>query len=137
MIPDIATFKAIIAEADAAGKEAVSKLKVIPMIVGEAKSLFSNEIDYSKPTEYVADGVCGFSWAYVYPEHKGNTKLGKQERKVLEAFGFEQDYCNPKKYTLWISDFNQSMQKKEAYARAFAAVLSSFGIRAGSQSRMD
>lgn len=137
MIPDIATFKAIIAEADAAGKEAVSKLKVIPMIVGEAKSLFSNEIDYSKPTEYVADGVCGFAWTYVYPEHKGNTKLGKQERKVLEAFGFEQDCCNPKKYTLWVSDFNQSLQKKEAYARAFAAVLSSFGIRAGAQSRMD
>jgi hypothetical protein len=137
MIPTLEVFEEILVKADIAGKEAVSKLTVVPMIVGEGKSLFSNEIDYSKPVEYVADGVCGFAWTYVYPEHKGNTKLGKQERKVLEAFGFEQDYCNPKKYTLWVSDFNQSMQKKEAYARAFAAVLSSFGIRAGSQSRMD
>lgn len=137
MIPDLDTFKEIVEKADAAGKEAVNKAKIIPMIVGEAKSMFSNEIDYSKPTEYVADGVCGFAWTYVYPEHKGNTKLGKQERKVLEALGFEQDCCNPKKYTLWISDFDQSMQKKEAYARAFADILSSFGIRAGSQSRMD
>jgi hypothetical protein len=137
MIPDLDTFKEILAEADAAGKEAVKKAKIIPMIVGEAKNLFSNEIDYNKPVELVEDGYCGFAWTYVYPEHKGNTKLGKQERKILEAFGFEQDYCNPKKYTLWVSDFNQSMQKKEAYARAFAAVLSSFGIRAGAQSRMD
>jgi hypothetical protein len=137
MVPDLETFKEILTEADVAGREAVQKLKVIPMIVGQGKSLFSNEIDYSQPTEYVADGVCGFAWTYVYPDYKGNTKLGKEERKVLEACGFEKDYCNPKKYTLWVSDFNQSMQKKEAYARAFSGVLRSRGIQAGSQSRMD
>lgn len=137
MIPTLTEFLAIIDKADVAGREAVSKLKVIPMIVGEAKSLFSNEIDYSKPTEYVADGVCGFAWVNVYPEFKGNTKLGKEERKVLEAAGFEKDWDSNKKYSKWISDFNQSLQKKETYARAFAKVLSDNGINSYAQSRMD
>lgn len=137
MIPTLAEFKEILAAADVAGREAVSKMTVIPMVVGQAKSLFSNEIDYSQPTEYVADGVCGFAWTVVCPEFKGNTKLGKQERAVLEAAGFTKDYDSSKKYTLWISDFNQSLQKKETYARAFAKVLSSNGINAYSQSRID
>jgi len=137
MIPDLEAFKEILSKADAAGRDAVSKAKIIPMIVGEAKSLFSNEIDYTKPVEFVESGVCGFAWTVVCPEFKGNTKLGKQERAVLEAAGFTKDYDSSKKYTLWISDFNQSLQKKETYARAFAKVLSSNGINAYSQSRID
>lgn len=136
MVPELETFREILAEADAAGREAVRKLNVIPMIVGEAIG-FTNQIGYSRPTEFVADGVCGFAWTYVYPKHKGNTKLGKQERAALEACDFQQDYCNPKKYTLWISDFDQSMQKKYAYAKAFADVLCAHGMTAGGQCRMD
>jgi hypothetical protein len=26
-------------------------------------------------------GACGFAWVKIQPEHKGNTKLGKIERK--------------------------------------------------------
>jgi hypothetical protein len=137
MVPAFETFKELVVQADAAGRAAVAKLKVVPMIVGEAKGLFSNEIDYTKPVEYVSDGVCGFAWIYIYPEHKGNTKLGKQERKTLEDFGFEKDDCNPQKYILWVHDFNQSLQKKTAYANAFADVLYAHGIRAGGQSRID
>lgn len=137
MIPSLVDFLAILGEADVAGQEAVSKLKVIPMIVGEGKSLFSNEIDYSKPVEYVADGVCGFAWVNVYPEFKGNTTLGKAERKVLDAAGFSKDWENTKRFYLWIRDYNQSLQKKETYARAFAKVLSDNGIDAYAQSRMD
>jgi hypothetical protein len=137
MIPTLAEFNEILAKADAAGREAVSKLTVIPMIVGQAKSLFSNEIDYSKPTEYVADGVCGFAWINVYPEFKGNTKLGKEERKVLEAAGFSKDWENNKRFYLWVRDFNQSLQKKETYARAFAKVVSENGVTASSMSRID
>ena len=32
--------------------------------------------------------ACGFAWVTVYPENKGNTKLGKQERAGLESIGF-------------------------------------------------
>lgn len=133
---DIEIFETIIEKATAAGKAAVEKLEVVPMIVGQETSLFSNKIDYSKPTYYVADGVCGFAWVDVYPANKGNTKAGKEERKLLERFGFRKnDY--QKTHQLWVSAYNQSMQKKEAYARAFAAVLRENGFKAYAGSRLD
>jgi hypothetical protein len=132
----IDAFELIYQKAHAAGMSAVEKLEVVPMIVGQETSLFSNKIDYSKPTYYVADGVCGFAWVDVYPVNKGNTRAGKEERKVLEAFGFRKnDY--EKSHQLWISKFNQSMQKKETYAREFAKVLRENGFKAYSGSRMD
>ena len=130
------TFDLIVKEANAAGKAAVEKLEVVPMIVGQETSMFSNKIDYSKPTYYVADGVCGFAWVDVYPKNKGNTRAGKEERKLLESFGFRKnDYA--KTYQLWVSAYNQSMQKKEAYARAYADVLRENGLKAYSGSRLD
>jgi hypothetical protein len=133
---DLDLFTTICEKADAAGRAAVEKLQVIPMIVGQETSLFSNQIDYTKQTYYVEDGVCGFAWVDVFPRHKGNTRLGKEERKVLEAAGFRKnDYT--KTYQLWISAYNQSMQKKEAYASAFAKVLHENGLRAYSGSRLD
>jgi hypothetical protein len=133
---DLETFELICEKANAAGIAAVEKLNVVPMIVGQETSLFSNVIDRSKPTYYVADGVCGFAWVDVYPANKGNTRAGKEERKLLERFGFRKnDY--EKTYQLWISAYNQSMQKKETYARAFAEVLRSNGLKAYSGSRMD
>jgi hypothetical protein len=36
-----------------------------------------------------------------------------------------------------VRDFNQSLQKKEAYAYAFAKVLNQAGINAHVESRMD
>ena len=133
---DLETFELICEKANAAGIAAVEKLNVVPMIVGQETSLFSNVIDRSKPTYYVADGVCGFAWVNVYPVNKGNTRAGKEERKILENFGFRKnDY--EKSYQLWISEFNQSMQKKETYALAYAEVLRANGLKAYSGSRMD
>lgn len=133
---DIKTFTSICEKASAAGYAAVKSKQVIPMVVGHETSFMSGVIDETKPTYYVEDGVCGFSWVSVKPENKGNTRLGKAERAALEAAGFRKnDY--EKCYQLWISDFNQSMQKKEAYADAFAKVLRENGIRAYSGSRMD
>lgn len=133
---DIDTFRLICDKAHTAGKAAVEKLRVVPMIVGQETGFFSGKIDYTKPVEYVADGVCGFAWVDVYPKNKGNTRLGKEERKVLEALGFKKAF-ESKSYYLWISDFNQSMQKKEAYARAYAEVLRENGLTAYSGSRLD
>ena len=130
------TMEVVFREADVAGKAAVEKLEVVPMIVGQETSLFSNKIDYSKQTYYVADGVCGFAWVDVYPANKGNTKAGKEERKLLERFGFRKnDY--EKTHQLWVSAYNQSMQKKESYARAFAEVLRENGFKAYAGSRLD
>lgn len=133
---DTQTYKAICDKANAAGEAAVEKLQVVPMIVGQETGFMSGKIDYNKPTYYVEDGVCGFSWVDVYPQHKGTTKLGKEERKVLESVGFQKSY-ESKRYYKWVSAYNQSMQKKEAYAQAYAMVLRENGVKAYHGSKLD
>jgi hypothetical protein len=130
------TFRSVCDLADAAGKIAVETTHVVPMVVGQETTLFSGVIDKTKPMYYVEDGACGFAWVNVYPANKGNTRLGKEERALLEANGFRKNEYE-KCYQLWISAYNQSIQKKEAYASAFANVLQNNGIRAYSGSRMD
>lgn len=111
-----------------AGNAAAAACTPTPMIVGEAKSLFTDEIDYSKPVYYVADGACGFAWI----NFKGNTAFGRWAKKAGVA---RKGY--PTGLTYWVSAFNQSMQKKEAFAYAFAAVLREAGIEAYAGSRLD
>mgnify|MGYP000108824876 CR=1 FL=1 len=88
--------------------------------------------------EYGEPMYCGFAWVTVYPEHKGNTKLGKGERRVLESMGFKKDWTG-KAWQLWNpTGYNgQSMDVKEAACDAYAAVLNSYGVKAHACSRAD
>lgn len=81
---------------------------------------------------------CGFAWVTVYPEHKGNTRQGKAERKILEAMGFRKDWTG-KAYELWNPGnyAGQSMDVKEVGAQAYAEVLRTAGFRAYMGSRAD
>ena len=87
---------------------------------------------------------CGFAWVTVYPnfEHKGNTKLGKDERKlfdtVMTEIGLRKDYTG-KAYEYWNPSKwgGQSMDVKEAGARAAADVLRKYGFTAYAGSRAD
>jgi hypothetical protein len=125
-----AEMKALYDSAHQAGMKAVVNLQVVPMIVGEETNLFSGKIDYNKPTYFVEDGVCGFAWVNVKP---GNSKFANWLKK--NELARSDSYYGG--VTVWVSAFNQSMQKKEAYARGFAEVLRNAGINAYSQSRMD
>ena len=112
-------FAAIHKMADAAGKAAALALTPNPMIVRSADGAKS---------WLVPDGVCGFSWI----EFPGNTAWGRWTKKTgLSRAGYPKGLC------MWVHDYNQSMQKKEAYARAYAAKLREKGIEAWAQSRMD
>lgn len=123
-------FAALYAKADDAGRAAVEKTEVIPMIVGHETSLFSGVIDYTREVYHVADGVCGFAWVNIKP---GNSKFANwlKKNKLARADSYYGGV------TMWVSEYNQSMQKKQAYASAFAGVLSEAGIKAYSDSRMD
>jgi hypothetical protein len=83
-------------------------------------------------------GMCGFAWVTIYPEHKGNTRDGKTERKVLEDMGFRKDYTG-KAYEYWNPSRHgaQNVDTKEAGARAAALVLKRYGFRASAGSRLD
>ena len=88
--------------------------------------------------EYGEPMYCGFAWVTVYPEHKGNTKLGKGERRVLESMGFKKDWTG-KAWQLWNpTGYNgQSMDVKEVGAQAYADVLRNYGFKAYMGSRAD
>lgn len=114
-------FASIYKLADDAGKAAAETCSPVPMIVSWSKNGVPQK-------EYVADGVCGFAWV----QFAGNTAWGRWAKKMGYA---RPSY--PKGLSIWVSDYNQSMQRKEAYARAFANVLKNSGIDAYAQSRMD
>ena len=87
---------------------------------------------------------CGFAWVTIYPSfaHKGNTRDGRAERKefdaVMQQLGARLDYTG-KAYQLWNPSgwAGQSMDAKEAGARAAARVLTKYGYTAYAGSRAD
>jgi len=83
-------------------------------------------------------GACGFAWVTIYPKHKGNTKLGKAERREFEQLGARKDWTgkawmiwNPANYPV------QSVDVLEAGARAAAMFLQRYGYDAVAGSRLD
>lgn len=120
-------FQAIHDQAHAAGHAAATGMTPTPMVVGTAIG-FSNQLDRTKPTYLVEDGVCGFAWV----AFAGNTAWGRWAKKA----GIARAHY-PKGLCVWVRDYNQSMQRKEAYATAYAQVLRDNGIDAYPGSRMD
>ena len=83
-------------------------------------------------------GSCGFAWVSIRPKHKGNTKLGKQERKEFEALGASKDWTgkawqiwNPAKFPC------QNVDTLTAGAAGAANILKRYGYDAAAQSRLD
>lgn len=121
-------FEAIWNEAHEAGMRAGEAAIPRPMIVGTPVSFLSKDIDYSQPTYYVSEGVCGFAWV-TFPGNTAWARWAKKYRDCGKAY--------PKGLQHWVGEFDQSMARKEAYARAFASVLKKHGIKCHAGSRMD
>lgn len=122
-------WASVYAKAVEAGKNAYAKAEPTPMMVGTAKSITSNEIDDTKPTYYVADGVCGFAWVDVFPARGAFITWCKKNGHGRKGY--------PSGYTFWTSTPCQSYERKMAYAHAFAGVLAENGIRAYANGRLD
>ena len=121
----------LFSKAHAAAHKAASAVIPAPMIVGTAKSLVSNEIDYTKPVEVVSEGPCGFAWINIKPGNSGFAKWLKKNR-----FARKDEYYGG--VTIWVSAYNQSMIRKETYAETFAEYVRTAGnINAYANSRMD
>ena len=105
---------------------------------GAQLDFLNNWVDTTGGNTYGEPVYCGFAWVTVYPEHKGNTRDGKAERKILEAMGFRKDWTG-KAYELWnpTGYRGQSMDVKEVGAQAYAEVLRGAGFKAYMGSRAD
>lgn len=107
-------FSELFSKAHSAGMAALLTTVPTPMIVRPG-DICLNGVPVSGETYYVPDGVCGFAWVEVYP---GNCTFANWLKKAGKA---RKQY--PSGVCIWVSEGDQSMEKKERYARAFAAVL--------------
>jgi hypothetical protein len=121
-------FAAIFAKAYAAGLAAGNAVTPIPMLVQEHANPL-NDASPVKKSWVVPDGVCGFAWVVIKPATTAFAKWLKATGKASAAYGGG--------LQVWVGEFNQSLTKKEAFAGAFARVLTDAGFKAYSQSRMD
>ena len=117
-------------EADAAGSAAAEAAVPTPMIVGTPTTPLGNDIDFKKQTYFVSEGACGFAWVKIFPAR------GKFV-SYLKAIGVGSTNGYEGGYDIWVSGYGQSVTRKEAYAGAFAKVLTQYGIKAYGQSRLD
>lgn len=116
------------AAAQKAGMEAGQVHVPTPMVVvGHA-----NPLDDSSPAVQrwdVPDGACGFAWVTIRPgTHSFAKWLVKHGHGSAAYQGGVQ---------VWVHEHNQSIERKERHASAFAKVLRAAGIDAYSASRMD
>jgi hypothetical protein len=121
-------FETVWREATLRGDLAARACKPVPMVVEQHASAFDDASPVTR-TWVVEGGVCGFAWVTVRPASCSFAKW-------LKARG----YAKKVLYTgmqVWVSQFGQSVTRKEAYADAMAAYLRSVGIRAYSGSRLD
>lgn len=116
-------WQAVYDRAHQAGMQAGANAIPVPMVVQD---------DSSKVVKqwHVPDGVCGFAWVVVKP---GTHSFARWAAKNLDA---KKDYYGGVTVK-WVGEFNQSLERKEAYARAFCQVLNEAGVPASTRSRMD
>ncbi len=128
--PKAETFRELYDRAMLAGQTAAKACTPTPMVVGQAKDLFSNEIDMSKSVEVIYSGVCGFAWVKVKPATSAFAKW-------LKAQGICKGTSYTGGYDIRVGDYGQSMERKYAHASAMAKVLQNSGINCYAESRMD
>jgi len=120
----VQTFESLAKQAHAAGMAAGTACIPIPMGVGQPMPDGSVKL-----IEVVEDGACGFAWVTIRPGNSSFSIWAKKAGIASRAYGGG--------VMVWVGGFNQSMARKEAYARAYAEVLTAYGIKAYSGSRMD
>lgn len=124
-----AKFEAVYNKAVEAGRSAGENAKPAPMMVVEHVNPLD---DRSAPKQawHCAEGACGFAWVRVRP---GNCSFAKWLVKNKLARGAYEGGVD-----IWISAFGQSIERKEACARAMADVIrSELGVKAYADSRLD
>jgi len=111
------------------GQEAAFACNPTPMHVVEHVNPLDDSSPVAKRYAPVMGGVCGFAWVTVRPANSSFAKwlLCNNLARVGNDGGA----------AIWISHYNQSMQRKESHAEAMATYLRKVGIKAYAGSRMD
>lgn len=133
--------KALHDKAIAAGEAALAACVPNPMIVRQHQNPLD---DGSKVVRefYVADGPCGFAWInckstdpFILALRKIGLAGRRNDCSNVRFPWTRSDY--EKAHIFWVFSGDQSIAKKEAFARAFAKVLQEGGVNAWMGSRLD
>ena len=120
-------------EARHAAVAAVRACTPRPMIVGQPTTPLGDDIDHTKPTYYVADGVCGFGYVTIKPARGAFVAFMKAHRTGHKGYygGWE--------IPAWAfaDGIGQSYEKAMAAAYAVTDVLNKYGIEAFASGRLD
>lgn len=112
----------------AEGRKAALACTPTPMVVTQhANPMDSNSAVVFR--DVVNDGACGFAWVVVRPATSRFARWLKEKRLATPHYGGG--------VNIWISDYNQSMTRKEAHAYAMAKVFREAGIDCYAGSRLD
>lgn len=112
-------FEDIAEKAYRAGIEAGKNAAPIPMYV----------VDQGIPIDRIDDGACGFAWVTVRPANSSFAIWAKKRGIMRPMYGGGVTY--------WVSEFGQSVDRKAAFAAAYAKVLQENGIKATAGDRLD
>jgi len=127
-----AAFEAAYNKAAEAGRAAGEAKVPRPMMVVQPSNPL-NDNSVPKAMWHVPEGVCGFAWVNVSPGNSSFAKWLVKNKLARKAYGGGVD--------IWISAFNQSVERKEACANAMAEVLKaevgSNSLRIYASSRLD
>ena len=122
-------------QAHSAGMQAAEKRTPTPMVVNDPST---------GERYHVPSGVCGFASVIIKPARGKFVKFLKnqfgEESYNHSGPGTKNHYCHKHYYgglALSCFLFGQSLEKKEAYCRAFALVLNGSGLSASCHSQMD
>jgi hypothetical protein len=113
-----------------AGMEAGNAAVPTPMCVVEHANAFDDNSPVVRAYAPIAEGVCGFAWISVRP---GNSAFARWLKR--SGNGRTDSYYGG--VSVWVSQFGQSYERKRAYARAFAEVLTAEGVKAYASGRLD
>jgi hypothetical protein len=111
-----------------AGIDAGTLALPTPMVVEQHSNMLNDKSPVVQSWT-VSEGCCGFAYVTIFP---GNCSFANWLKKNDLGCKAYQGGCQ-----IWVHDFNQSMERKEKYAYAFAQVLTEHGIKAYAGSRMD
>lgn len=122
-------FESVFTEARIAAVEAGLKCRPVPMVVQERINALDDK-SAVKQEWFVDDGVCGFAWVKIRPGNSSFARWLVKNGKARSAYTGGVD--------IWVSEFGQSMQRKEAFAVAMAKVFrEKLGVNAYADSRLD
>ena len=105
-----------------AGRKAADEIIPQPMVVVDGTT--------KEVVDVVDDGLCGFAWINIQPARGAFVNYLK-----AREWGSRNEYAGG--WEIWVSNYNQSVTRKYAYAQAFAEVLNQYGIKAYAGSRLD